>query len=144
MKVVLPSKVHFERVNISVLRALGAILNFFYEFSDVFKQGTFPLVLCSLGDLLAGVSLGFMMDMLRLLPGLMILIPPAIDMRGNVYGALGSRLGTAMHIGVFTPSLREGILRKNLQVSLLITLLMSVVLGLLARAVAVLLSLIHI
>lgn len=139
MRVVLSSSL--EKANIGVSRALGAILDFFYEFSDVFRQGTFSLALCAVGDLLAGVSLGFMMDMLRLLPGLMILIPPAIDMRGNVYGALGSRLGTAMHIGVFSPDLKDGVLRKNMQASLLITILMSVALGFLARAVAALFGL---
>ena len=138
MKVILPGKTYLERAGIGVSRALDAVLSFFYEFSDVFRQGTFSLVLCAIGDLFAGVSLGFMMDMLRLLPGLMILIPPAIDMRGNVYGALGSRLGTAMHIGVFSPDLKNGVLRKNMKASLLITMLMSVVLGFLAKAVAVL------
>ncbi|MHC1579378.1 MAG: magnesium transporter [Candidatus Alkanophagales archaeon] len=135
------SRTCLEKVGIGVSRPLDAVLSFFYEFSDVFRQGVFSLALCAVGDLLAGVSLGFMMDMLRLLPGLMILIPPAIDMRGNIYGALGSRLGTAMHIGVFSPDLKDGVLRKNMQASLLITMLMSVALGFLAKAVAALFGL---
>ncbi len=94
-------------------------------------------MISSLGDLLAGATLGSMTGTLQLLPGLMILIPPAIGMRGNVYGALGSRLGTAMHIGTFELSYRRGsILRSNMESSLLLTLVMSVLMGILAKIVA--------
>jgi mgtE-like transporter len=94
-------------------------------------------MISSLGDLLAGATLGSMTGTLQLLPGLMILIPPAIGMRGNVFGALGSRLGTAMHIGTFELSYRKGsILRSNMESSLLLTLVMSVLMGVLAKIVA--------
>jgi mgtE-like transporter len=94
-------------------------------------------MISSLGDLLAGATLGSMTNTLQMLPGLMILIPPAIGMRGNVFGALGSRLGTAMHIGTFEISYRKGsILRSNMESSLLLTLVMSVLMGILAKVVA--------
>jgi mgtE-like transporter len=103
----------------------------------VFSLGLVALMISSLGDLLAGATLGSMTNTLQLLPGLMILIPPAIGMRGNVYGALGSRLGTSMHIGTFELSFRKGsILRSNMESSLLLTLVMSVLMGILAKIVA--------
>jgi mgtE-like transporter len=75
--------------------------------------------------------------MLQLLPGLIILIPPAIDMRGNIYSALVSRLGTSMHLGLFSPTLKKGgILHQNAYTSLLLTLILSVILGFLAKIVA--------
>ncbi|MCD6456531.1 MAG: magnesium transporter [Methanophagales archaeon] len=78
-----------------------------------------------------------MTDMLQLLPGLMILIPPAIDMRGNVYSALVSRLGTSMHLGLFSPTLKKGnVLYQNIYASLLLTMILSVILGLLAKLMA--------
>ena len=90
-----------------------------------------------LGDLLAGATLGFMTNTLTLLPGLMVLIPPAIGMRGNIFGALGSRLGTAMHIGTFEFSFRRGsILRQNMESSLLLTLIVSFLMGVLAKIMA--------
>jgi mgtE-like transporter len=99
-------------------------------------------MISSLGDLIAGVTLGTMSGTLELLPGLMILIPPAIGMRGNIFGALGSRLGTAMHIGTFEISFRKGgILRSNMESSLLLTLAMSVLMGVLASATCLLLGL---
>jgi len=78
-----------------------------------------------------------MTGMLQLLPGLMILIPPAIAMRGNIYSALVSRLGTSMHLGLFSPTLKKGsVLHQNAYASVLLTLILSVILGFLAKLVA--------
>ncbi|MHC1600345.1 MAG: magnesium transporter [Candidatus Methanospirareceae archaeon] len=78
-----------------------------------------------------------MTGMLQALPGLMILIPPAIDMRGNIYSALVSRLGTSLHLGLFSPTLkRGGVLYQNASASLSLTLILSVILGFLAKIAA--------
>ena len=78
-----------------------------------------------------------MTGMLQALPGLMILIPPAIAMRGNIYSALVSRLGTSMHLGLFSPTLkRGGVLHQNASASLSLTLILSVILGFLAKIAA--------
>jgi mgtE-like transporter len=110
---------------------------FFSRNRSVFALGLVALMISSLGDLLAGATLGSMTNTLQLLPGLMILIPPAIGMRGNIFGALGSRLGTAMHVGTFELSFRRGsVLRQNMESSLLLTLVMSLIMGVLAKLVA--------
>jgi len=62
----------------------GWIRSFFGRNRSVFTLGFIGLVISSIGDLAAGATLGFMTDTLALLPGLMILIPPAIGMRGNM------------------------------------------------------------
>jgi mgtE-like transporter len=73
--------------------------------------------------------------------GLMILIPAAIGMRGNIFGALGSRLGTAMNIGTFELSMRKGsLLRQNFEASLLLTIIMSFLMGVMASGIASLLG----
>ncbi len=114
---------------------------FFTRHRTVFSLGFVGLIISSLGDLLAGITLGSMTNTLSQLPGLMILIPPAIGMRGNIFGALGSRLGTAMHVGTFELSLRKGtILRENLESSLLLTMLMSFLMGFLAKSISDLLG----
>lgn len=112
-------------------------LTFFSRNRSVFTLGLVALMISSMGDLLAGATLGSMTEALKALPGLMILITPAIGMRGNVFGALGSRLGTAMHIGTFEMSTKKGsLLRSNMESSLLLTLVMSVIMGILASIVA--------
>ncbi len=116
----------------------GRMRNFFGRNRSVFTLGFIGLVISSFGDLLAGATLGFMTDTLALLPGLMILIPPAIGMRGNIFGALGSRLGTAMHVGTFELSMKRGsMLRQNLGASLLLTMVMSFLMGVMAKTISV-------
>jgi mgtE-like transporter len=116
----------------------GRIISFLGRNKSVFTLGFIGLIISSVGDLAAGATLGFMTDTLALLPGLMILIPPAIGMRGNIFGALGSRLGTAMHVGTFELSLKRGsMLRQNLVASLLLTMVMSLLMGVMAKFISV-------
>ena len=112
---------------------------FFHHFADLFRQAPFSLLFCSFTGLLAGIELSSMTGIMLMeeLPGLMILIPPAIAMRGNIYSALVSRLGTSMHLGLFSPTLKKGgVLYQNAYASLLLTLILSVILGCLAKVVA--------
>ena len=120
------------------MAASSRIRGFFGRNRSVFTLGFIGLIISSIGDLAAGATLGFMTDTLALLPGLMILIPPAIGMRGNIFGALGSRLGTAMHVGTFELSMKRGsMLRQNLGASLLMTMVMSFLMGVMAKFISV-------
>ncbi|MDQ4133429.1 MAG: magnesium transporter [Actinomycetota bacterium] len=90
------------------------------------------------GDLLAGLTLGAITGTLEKLPGLMVLVPAAIGMRGNIFGALGSRLGTAIHAGTFRLSRRANtVVGQNVLASLTLSLSISLALAVLAKAVAV-------
>ena len=105
------------------------------------KEGFSGLLLMSLMSLVAGMVLGKMTGILESLPGLILLITPAIGMRGNIFGAMGSRLGTALHTGMFTTSLKPySILSQNIYASMINTVLISFALGLMAWGVALLLK----
>ncbi len=105
------------------------------------KEGFFGLLLMSLMSLAAGMVLGMMTGALESLPGLILLITPAIGMRGNIFGAMGSRLGTALHTGMFSTSLKPySILSQNIYASMINTVLISFALGLMAWGVALLLK----
>jgi mgtE-like transporter len=100
--------------------------------------GFVALLLSSGGDLLAGLTLGAITGTLEALPGLLVLIPAAIGMRGNVFGALGSRLGTSIHTGTFRVSRRlDTLVGQNVAASLALSLSISLVLAVLAKAVSV-------
>src|SRR5882757_2133050 len=102
------------------------------------RQALAALLVSSGGDLLAGLTLGAITGTLESLPGLLVLVPAAIGMRGNVFGALGSRLGTAVHTGTFRMSTRRNTLvGQNLAASLSMSLSVSFVLALLAKAICV-------
>ena len=105
------------------------------------KEGFSGLLLMSLMSLVAGIVLGMMTGALESLPGLILLITPAIGMRGNIFGAMGSRLGTALHTGMFSTSLKPySILSQNIYASMINTVLISFALGLMAWGVALLLK----
>ena len=102
------------------------------------RAGFVALLISSGGDLLAGLTLGSITGTLESLPGLLVLVPAAIGMRGNVFGALGSRLGTAVHTGTFRMSgRRDTVVGQNLAASLSMSLSVSFVLAFLAKAICV-------
>jgi mgtE-like transporter len=101
-------------------------------------QGFVAILIASLGSLIAGVALGAITHTLDRLPGLLVLLPAAIGMRGNIFGALGSRLGTSIHTGLFKPNReREGILYQNIYAATVLTLTISLLLGVLAKILSV-------
>jgi len=102
------------------------------------RQGLAALLVSSGGDLLAGLTLGAITGTLEKLPGLLVLVPAAIGMRGNIFGALGSRFGTAIHSGTFNLSRRaETVVGQNVIASMALTLSISFVLAILAKAVSI-------
>ena len=102
------------------------------------RQGLAALLVSSGGDLLAGLTLGAITHTLEQLPGLLVLVPAAIGMRGNIFGALGSRLGTAIHSGTFRLTRRKDtIVGQNILASIALTLAVSLALAVLAKSVAV-------
>ena len=102
------------------------------------RQGLAALLICSAADLVAGLTLGRVTHTLDALPGLLVLVPAAIGLRGNIVGALGSRLGTAIHSGTFSLSRRrDTVLGQNVLASLALSLGVSAALALLARTVAI-------
>src|SRR6516225_10019842 len=99
------------------------------DFAGV-RAGFFALLISSGGDLVAGVTLGSITGTLAALPGLLVLVPAAIGMRGNVFGALGSRFGTQIHAGTFRFSRRvDTEVGQNMAASMLSTLSIAVLLA---------------
>ncbi|HIG24401.1 MAG TPA: hypothetical protein EYG34_09225 [Acidimicrobiia bacterium] len=71
------------------------------------------------------------------LPGLLMLIPGAIALRGNIFGAMGSRLGTSVHTGTFRLNFRrDGVVGQNLLAAVVLSFALSVALAVMGRGVA--------
>ncbi|MDE0613014.1 MAG: magnesium transporter [bacterium] len=101
------------------------------------RQSLGALCILAVTSVIAGVVLGRSHERLAELPGLLLLVPAAIALPGKIFGALGSRLGTAIHTGTFRLSLRSSsVVGQNVWASLVLTLLMTLVLALLASAMA--------
>ena len=101
------------------------------------RQGIVALALSTCAGFVAGLVLGSITGTLEKLPGLLVLIPAAVGMRGTIFGAMGARLGTGVAAGLFEPTLRRGsLLSNNVVVGILSAVLTSFYLAALAKLVA--------
>jgi mgtE-like transporter len=106
------------------------------------RQALVALGLNSTTSLLAGAMLGSITATFAKFPGLLVLVPAAIGLRGNIFGTFGNRISTTIHAGTFRMSTRpESVLGQNVLAASSLTLVMSVVLAVLAKAVGVALGL---
>lgn len=103
------------------------------------KQSFGAIFLSIITDVLAGLFLGKLEETLLLLPGLIVLIPGAMSMRGQIFGALGSRLGTALHMKRIDGfSLKSKYVRNNIYSSITLTIFTSIALACIARTLLLL------
>jgi mgtE-like transporter len=86
----------------------------------------------------AGAFLGSITDTLAQYPGLLVLVPAAIGLRGNIFGAFGNRISTTIHAGTFRLSgRRDTILGQNILAAMVLTVGASCALALVAKGLAV-------
>lgn len=98
------------------------------------RQGLAALAVSTLAAFVAGLTLAHVTGTLEELPGLIVLIPAAVGMKGTIFGAIGARLGTANVAGVLEPTLRRGgVLHRNVYVAIVTTFSSSLWLAVLAK-----------
>lgn len=98
------------------------------------RQGLVALAVSTLAGFVAGLTFAHVTGTLQELPGLIVLIPAAVGMKGTIFGAIGARLGTANVAGVLEPTLRRGsILHRNVYVAIVTTFSSSLWLAVLAK-----------
>jgi mgtE-like transporter len=108
------------------------------------RQSLVALCLNSTTSFAAGGFLGAITGTFEKHPGLLVLVPAAIGLRGNIFSTLGTRLSTAIHTGTFRFSARrDTVLGQNVQAAVVLTLVLSLVLAVLAKVIAVALGVPH-
>ena len=116
----------------------ATLRSFLEDTNSVITESLISLLICAFGCLFTGIILGNMEFYLETFPGLMVIIPGAIGMRGNIFGSFGSRLSTHLHIGTLSPEFkRSDILTENITSSIILTMVLSVLLGIIAKAVCI-------
>lgn len=119
-------------------RALGARLRGFHLDRRALAQGLVALAVNSSTSIVAGLVLGSITGTFEELPGLLVMVPAAIGLRGNIFSTFGSRLSTAIHTGQFRFTLRRGsLVGDNVAASLVLTIGCSVLLAFVAKGFAV-------
>lgn len=119
-------------------RPLGGLLG--PDIGDA-SQSLGALALSATTSLITGFTFAYFSDTLRSNPGLLLFIPAAIGLRGNVFGPLGSRLSSAIQAGTFSWNWsRESLLGQNVLGALASSLVAALGLAVIAEGVALALS----
>jgi mgtE-like transporter len=118
----------------ALVRRARRLLGYWRSETRTLRQGLVALVISTAAGFVAGLTLAHITGTLAAFPGLLILIPAAVGMKGTIFGAIGARLGTANAAGVLEINLEPGgVLRRNVDVAILTTFSSSLWLALLAR-----------
>ena len=105
---------------------------------EMLKQSLPLLIVCGIGGIVAGRTLGEMIYLLKSIPGLIIIVPAIIALRGNISTTFGSRLGSAYHLGVIdAENMWNEDLKQNIIGSLILSFLISIIIGILSYLVTI-------
>ena len=101
-----------------------------YKISRILKESTPVLVITVIISIIAGFVLNGNEQVLRSLPGMLIIIPAFLNMGGSMSGVLSSRLSSGLHLGYISPSFKKTkFLTRNLEASYLTGFISFLVLG---------------
>ncbi len=102
-------------------------------FDNNFKEILLSQFVSVIGGLIAGSILAAYTDKILLIPGMFILLPGFLEMRGNISASLSSRLSSGMFLKVIDPKrTTTKIVQGNLVASFILVVVVSLVLGLIA------------
>ncbi len=103
-------------------------------------MGPLLMILAFVG-MFSGLILTTGQELLFRSPALFILVPAVVGLGGNLGAIIGSRVSTALHLGIIEPSLSNIALRNNIISSLIAGGVMFIILGIIAGVLASLLAL---
>lgn len=102
-------------------------------FDKGFREILLFQIISVAGGLIVGTILALYTDKVLLIPGMLILIPGFLEMRGNISGAFASRLSSGLFLGVIKPNkFWTKLIRGNLLASFFLAILTSLALGVVA------------
>ena len=98
-----------------------------------FKEIFFTQLFSIFGGIFAGTLLAVYTDNILLIPGMLIILPGFLEMRGNISGTFASRLSSGLFLGVINPNkIKTRIIKGNLIGSFTLAIIVSLLLGLIA------------
>ncbi len=111
------------------------------ELKEYIKESTSIGLVYTLAELVSGSFLMSMESSLLIVPGLAIMLPGILDLRGNISSTLGARLGSALHMGWMKPKIEwKGDERENIFASVVLSIGMNIIVATIASITAWLLG----
>lgn len=133
----MPPRAHHDDDDIEIEDYLGE----YASVSSIVREALPFEIIAIIGGVVAGLIFSGMTNELQLIPGLIVIAPAVLGMRGNVSCTLGSRLGSAIHMGLITRIDTNPELINNVGGSLSLGFILSIVLGILGHYVTLALGL---
>lgn len=113
---------------------MGFVEDYLSGSSRFLRESSLAVFISAVMSLGAGLLLGMNSQLFLLMPGLVVLIPASIGMRGNIFGSMGSRFGSALHLGSLqTFEWKNEVVKNNVYASFTLTIIFSVFLGIIAE-----------
>lgn len=111
------------------------------EVQKILREGLPAEILALTGGILAGLGLAMMLDVFQRVPGLIVMIPAFLGLRGDIASSLASRMGTALHSGIIEPEyeISDDIV-QNMVGAWTLSVIEAGLIGILAHFVSVLLG----
>lgn len=96
------------------------------DFREIFTAEIISIT----GGLFAGSLLAFYVDEIILIPGLLILFPGFLEMRNAISGSMVARLGSALHMGTISPTVKKNRFAfENIVATSILSIVVSLVLA---------------
>lgn len=109
-------------------------LSEYVSVSSIVREALPFELIATVGGVVAGIIFSGMTTELEMIPGLIVIYPGVLGLRGNISSTLGSRLGSAIHMGLITGFDRHNPeLTNNIYGSLILSFITAVLLGFLGH-----------
>ena len=106
------------------------------NFREIFSSQLISII----GGLIAGTILAVYTDKILLIPGMLVILPGFLEMRGNISGTFASRLSAGLFLKIIKPSrTKTKMIRGNIFASFLLAIFVSFVLGMIGFIINLLL-----
>ncbi|MGA9187920.1 MAG: magnesium transporter [Methanosarcina sp.] len=131
----MPSESHRDE-DIFESKFIDKYLSEYASVSSIVREALPFELIATVGGVFAGIIFSGMTNELEMIPGLMVIYPGVLGLRGNISSTLGSRLGSAIHLGLITGFDRHNPeLTNNISGSLLLGVITAMMLGFLGHFV---------
>ncbi len=115
-------------------RYIDKYLSEYASISSIVREALPFELIATVGGVFAGVIFAGMTKELEMIPGLIVIYPGVLGLRGNISSTLGSRLGSAIHMGLITGFDRHNPeLTNNISGSLILSFITAILLGFLGH-----------
>ncbi len=131
----MPSESHRDE-DIFESKFIDKYLSEYASISSIVREALPFELIATVGGVFAGIIFSGMTNELEMIPGLIVIYPGVLGLRGNISSTLGSRLGSAIHLGLITGFDRHNPeLMNNISGSLLLGFIVAIILGFLGHFV---------